>query len=279
MMTLRELRLSVIQSLSPVYGDQEARALARLLLYAIEPDELSDQQCLMIQDRVGQLLRGIPAQYVLGHTIFYGYAFNTDPRALIPRPETEELVRTALELYPDNGKPITVLDIGTGTGCIPVTLKLQRPLWQITSVDISADALALAAENATRHKTAIQFLQLDFLDPTDRARLGQYDLIISNPPYIPEREKKLMSSAVLDHEPSIALFVNDEDPLIFYRTIADFAQAHTRAEAGILLEMNEFLAAETAQLFAAFCSDKPEIIHDMQQKPRILWAKKRKIPQ
>jgi release factor glutamine methyltransferase len=279
MMTLRELRLSVVQSLSPVYGDQEARALARLLLYAIEPDELSDQQCLLVQDRVGQLLRGIPAQYVLGHTIFYGHTFDTDPRALIPRPETEELVRTALELYPDNRKTMAVLDIGTGTGCIPITLKIQRPHWQITSVDISAEALSLAAENATRHKTDIHCLQLDFLDATDRARLGQYDLIISNPPYIPEREKKLMSSAVLDYEPSLALFVKDEDPLIFYRTIADFAQTHTRAEAGILLEMNEFLAEETAQLFAAYCGEKPEIIRDMQQKPRILWAKKRKIPQ
>lgn len=279
MMSLRELRVYVIQSLSPMFGDREARALARLLLFAIEPEVLSEELILQVKDRVGQLLYGIPVQFVLGHTVFYGLTFKTDPRALIPRPETEELVRTALELFPDNGSVLSVLDIGTGSGCIPITLKIKRPYWQITSVDISAEALALAAENASSHNTKINFLQLDFLNREDHARLGQYDLIISNPPYIPEREKKFMSPAVLDYEPSLALFVTDEDPLIFYRSIADFATEHTTAEAGILLEMNEFLSAETAQLFAAFCSDKPEIIHDMQQKPRILWAKKRKIPQ
>jgi release factor glutamine methyltransferase len=279
MMNSAQARHDVVEALLPAFGEQEAKAMARLLLFDMGQHPLHPEQMARLQTQLEQLLEGRPIQYVLGHTVFYGYQFRTDQRALIPRPETEELVRVALEFFPDQRLPLSVLDIGTGSACIPITLKLKRPHWNLTSVDLSHDALALAAENAALHQVDIQFNNVDILDPLSSAKLGQYDLIIANPPYIPEREKKLMSSSVLNYEPSLALFVPDEDPLIFYRAIADFALNHSSGGTGILLELNEFLAEETSQLFADKCGENPEIHLDMQQKPRILWVRNCKIPQ
>ena len=181
----------------------------------LDRDEVASDVCDRLLKEAHRLADGEPLQYVTGRAYFHGNDFYVAPGVLIPRPETEELVDLVLE----KGRGKRVLDIGTGSGCIAISLKLSNADLDVTSVDVSADALVIAQKNASILEAGVTFMQQDILDMN--ANIGQYDIVVSNPPYICDKEKADMKANVLNHEPHIALFVPDSDPLLFYRTIAE----------------------------------------------------------
>lgn len=193
-----------------------------------------------------QLKEAKPIQYVLGETEFYGMRFFVNSHVLIPRPETEELIEWILEETPD--EPIQILDVGTGSGCIPVVLKSRLPKAEISGLDFSEAALEVAKTNAEYHNLQVNFLEFDFLKG-DFNSLPKADLIVSNPPYIAESEAAKIDENVIKHEPAEALFVSDEDPLLFYRRIIEFSKTHLNPGGKIYVEINQHLAAETENLF------------------------------
>lgn len=187
-----------------------------------------------------------PVQYVVGESEFFGKKFFVNENVLIPRPETEELIEWILNDNPNfEGK---ILDVGSGSGCIPVVLKSQFPQAGVFSIDLSKGAIEIAKSNAEYHQTPIQFLEMDFLDDSNWNKLPRFDIIVSNPPYIVESEKSDMKENVLKYEPKTALFVPDNDPLIFYRKIADFASTHLNPGGKIYVEINQNLGEETKEL-------------------------------
>lgn len=203
----------------------------------------------LIQNSLLELLQHKPVQYVLGEAWFYRMKLKVNEHVLIPRPETEELVE---QLIKDRKSKLTdpaILDIGTGSGCIPIAIKKNLPASKVTSVDVSKDALALAKENDALYNTHINFIELDFLDEANWNSLGMFDMIISNPPYIPVNEKEKLEKHVSDFEPHLALFVPDNSPLIFYEKIGAFGKSHLLPNGKIYLETHEGYAKETAALF------------------------------
>lgn len=226
-----------------------------------------------------RLLQSEPVQYVCGLAYFYGFPFRVNPAVLIPRPETEELVYKALDFlsaFPaGSNHDISVLDIGTGSGCIPITLAKKRPDIKFTAIDKSAQALEIARENADRLNARVDFRRIDFLDEASWKDMGSFHLIISNPPYIPRRERHLVPDNVQRYEPLIALFVSDEDPLIFYRKMADFSRDHLRVGGALLLEVNQYLANEVVELFAAYPHLREVTLwQDMSGNDRMVFARK-----
>ncbi len=278
-MTCLEARCLLIDQLTPLYGDREARNIARIVLEELlqkRPVPLAAAIDAALQHRLRQnlerLLFGEPVQYVTGHAWFYGLRFLTDPRALIPRPETEELVRRVLETCRAEA-PMRVLDIGTGSGCIAVTLKKNRPSWEVFALDISAEALELAQQNATSNQCAIHAIRQDILEVKHWLRWGRFDLIVSNPPYIPHSEQRLMPAQVLEYEPASALFVPDDDPLLFYEAIAGFAHAALDPAGYLFLEVNAFRAGEVARLMEHAGLVEVAIEPDMQGRQRMVSAR------
>lgn len=203
----------------------------------------------LIQEALQELLTHKPVQYVLGEAWFYHMKLKVNEHVLIPRPETEELVE---QLIKDRKSKLTdpaILDIGTGSGCIPIAIKKHLPAAIITSIDVSEKAIELAKENAALHNAHINFIQLDFLDESKRNGLPMFDIIISNPPYIPFNEKEKLDRNVTAFEPHLALFVPDDSPLIFYQEIALFGKNNLLPNGKIYLETHEKLAKEVAALF------------------------------
>ena len=280
-MKYRELKAYMIEKIVSIYGEREAINIVEIALAdifglsAINVD--AKQVDLLDIDRViDRLLRHEPIQYITGKTNFYGYDFAVNPSVLIPRPETEELVHWVLSDHRPERKLIDVLDIGTGSGCIPITLKKKRPNWRVTSVDKSVDALNAAQINAQNLDCEVIFYEMDFLSSETRSTLGLYDLIISNPPYIAQAEFDQMSQNVKDYEPLMALVPQEgNDPLIFYRQIADFCLSRLKPNGAVYLELNEFLAEDIKQIYSDVNWVKEvEIRHDMQGKKRMLKATK-----
>ncbi|MBL0181627.1 MAG: peptide chain release factor N(5)-glutamine methyltransferase [Chitinophagaceae bacterium] len=203
----------------------------------------------LIQEAMQELLTHKPVQYVLGEAWFYHMKLKVNEHVLIPRPETEELVE---QLIKDRKSKLTdpaILDIGTGSGCVPIAIKKHLPAAIITSIDVSEKAIELAKENAALHNAHINFIQLDFLDESKRNGLPMFDIIISNPPYIPFNEKEKLDRNVTAFEPHLALFVPDDSPLIFYQEIALFGKNNLLPNGKIYLETHEKLAKEVAALF------------------------------
>lgn len=203
----------------------------------------------LIQEALQELLTHKPVQYVLGEAWFYHMKLKVNEHVLIPRPETEELVE---QLIKDRKSKLTdpaILDIGTGSGCVPIAIKKHLPAAIITSIDVSEKAIELAKENAALHNAHINFIQLDFLDESKRNGLPMFDIIISNPPYIPFNEKEKLDRNVTAFEPHLALFVPDDSPLIFYQEIALFGKNNLLPNGKIYLETHEKLAKEVAALF------------------------------
>lgn len=203
----------------------------------------------LVQHALNELLQHKPVQYVLGEAWFYHLKLKVNEHVLIPRPETEELVE---QLITDRRSKLTdpvILDIGTGSGCIPIAIKKNLPASIVTAIDVSSDALALAMENAAMYNTHIAFKEVDFLDESTWPQLPVCDIIISNPPYIPLDEKEKMARNVTEFEPHLALFVPQGSPLIFYGKIAAFSKDHLKANGKIYLETHENLAHEVASLF------------------------------
>ena len=203
----------------------------------------------LIQNTLQQLLLHKPIQYVLGEAWFYRMKIKVNEHVLIPRPETEELVE---QLIKDRKSKLTdpaILDIGTGSGCIPIAIKKNLPASKLSAIDISREALSVAKENAALHNAHISFNELDFLDEETWSSLAMYDIIISNPPYIPINEKEKLDKNVTAFEPHLALFVADKSPLIFYEKIAAFGREHLLPNGKIYVETHEEFAKETAALF------------------------------
>ena len=223
-----------------------------------------------------RLENGEPIQYITGFAWFYGLKLKVNPTVLIPRPETEELVEWVLQTV-SKQKGVKILDIGTGSGCIPVTLKVKNPSLQVSAVDISEGALITASRNAFRHNVDIDFKRLDILDETTWSELEQFDIIISNPPYIPTKEKIVMERNVLAFEPELALFVEDDNALIFYEKIAKFAQKHVYTEGSLsqlFFECNQYNALEVAQLLQKMDFKDVELRKDMSGNDRMIRAQK-----
>lgn len=272
--------------LAQVYGDEgEGRSVARIVLEDalnlfppyLDNRLLDPQQ----QERYAQislrLLRGEPVQYVLGEADFYGLKFKVGPGVLIPRPETEELVYAAVQwLQSRKNEPgkARVLDIGTGSGCIAVTLKTKCPWISCTAIDLSAGALDFATKNAERHHAEIQFIQLNFLDERNWDALPEFDLILSNPPYIPESERSDLALRVREYEPDLALFVPDSEPLRFYRALSAFAAKKLAPNGALAAECHAGFAKEAEQLWKASGWPKVRLEHDLSGRPRMLWAGK-----
>lgn len=210
---------------------------------------ISPETNYLLQKTLQELLLHKPVQYILGETWFYNLRLKVNEHVLIPRPETEELVE---QLIKDRKSKLTdpaILDIGTGSGCIPIAIKKNLPASVVSSVDISKEALALATENAAIHHTPINFIEMDFLDESTWPSLPLFDIIISNPPYIPLQEKEKLGKNVTDFEPHLALFVPSSSPLIFYEKIATFGLTHLLPNGKLYLETHEDCAEETASLF------------------------------
>ena len=267
--------------LTPRYGHSEARSIARIVfedafdtkLYfekVFSPDE--EGRFSVVRDR---LLRGEPVQYVVGQAAFFGQMFRVGPAVLIPRQETEELVDWALQIL-KNGHSASpkILDIGTGSGCIPIILKQKCPQAEISATDISHDALEVATENARLHDVSVYFQANNILDRDGWATFPMFDLIVSNPPYIPRSEAELMPDWVKDHEPHLALFVLDEQPLLFYETIADFALEKLQPGGTLLFECNEFNAKKVHHLLFEKGFSGVELRHDLFGKPRMVGGRR-----
>ena len=237
-----------------------------------ENEELSTDQLFLLKNYLEQLQKNTPIQYVLGEAWFYKRKFFVNNTVLIPRPETEELVEWIIEEIKKNPALSSILDIGTGSGCIPVSLKKELPLCRICAIDVSEEALKVAQKNSTQHNTVIQFSKIDFIDQDQWKKLSVYDIIISNPPYIPDGEKAMLNKNVTDFEPSVALFVEDNNPFIFYTKIARFAQDHLSKDGKIFVEVHEEYGEQVKNIFEE--NDLKAVVKkDIYGKQRMVMAK------
>lgn len=278
-MTLQEKARAVVHRLEPLMGIGEARATVRIILehiYGWKPvdiairldNEISDFRSRQIDDIVDRLALGEPLQYILGSARFYGLDFSVTPDVLIPRPETEEMVDAILRV--NTASDLRVLDIGTGSGCVAIALARNLRFPVITAIDVSEKALKVAAANAAALRTNIRFEHADvrtYNPPAD-----SFDIIVSNPPYVAESERDLMEARVVAHEPGLALFVPDSDPLLFYRPIAALAARALVPGGRLYLEINPRFAADVARLAADAGLCDVEIIRDIHGRNRFVCA-------
>ena len=213
-----------------------------------------------------------PIQYIVGHTEFYGLTFKVNKHTLIPRPETEQLVDWIISNHKDQGSGLEILDIGTGSGCIAIALAKNLSKASISGLDISEKALEVAQENAIKNQVLVSFCQKDILQTT--ALEKKYDVVVSNPPYVRQLEKKAMSANVLDYEPGGALFVPNEDPLLFYRKIAQLALVSLQEKGWLYFEINEYLSNEMDALLNEIGFVNIEIKKDFRAVPRMIKCQK-----
>ena len=275
-----ELQQHYQKQLRPVVGSREAAAMTRLVLEDVfgyrsgqRPRLLSPDEEVLSWATLNRLLAGEPVQYVTGIADFYGLQLQVTPDVLIPRPETEELVEWILEEQ-SGGRALRVIDLGTGSGCIALALKARRPEWAVTGVDISAAALGVARRNAEKAGLQLKFQEVDLLRTTILPG-APYDLIVSNPPYIPPSERDRMGSSTLTHEPDLALFVPEQAPLLFYRRILDLSLHGLRPGGVIYVETNEYNNEEVARLFRGEAdTHQVQRRQDLQKK----WRMVRRTP-
>ena len=235
---------------------------------------LADEERSLFDGALHQLEKFVPIQYILGETEFYGLHFKVGPGVLIPRPETEELVDLIIKQAPIG--EISILDIGTGSGCIAVSLAKFLPQAKVTALDISKDALAIARQNAAQNRVEVSYVEKDILT-TDT--LHQYfDIIVSNPPYVLNTEKQKMQPNVLEYEPHTALFVPDNDPLLFYRKIAQLAQKHLNPNGKLYFEINETFGNETVELLESLGFKNVLLKKDFFGKDRVVVAEVQSTP-
>ena len=279
---VRDCRKYYASELEKIYGSDEANALIMILLehyfgidrvkIALDPElRLSESELLTLHFAVKELLKNKPVQYILGETEFCGMRFFVDENVLIPRPETEELVNQLVSCSVNHNPSFRILDIGTGSGCIAISLAKLLKNSVVTAVDVSEKALEVAKKNAETNGVNVNFIKDDILNPKNPELLdNQFDIIVSNPPYVCESEKTEMRANVLDYEPSSALFVSDTDPLIFYRKILEFAQETLTPDGEVWFEINEKLGTEMKNLCIEKGFENVEIIKDFRERDRIL---------
>lgn len=265
------------EQLKTVFSDEEIRFQLYWLLESItdipssqiamhNDDRLSESQLLTLHFGVKDLLKNKPIQQIVGEVEFGDIQLHVDEHVLIPRPETEELVSL---IQTNSFRPHSILDIGTGSGAIGVSLQKYFKS-ETTAFEVDKQALSVAITNATRNSTAVGFVKMDFLDKDSWSHIPRgYDMIVSNPPYVREQEKTMMHKNVLEFEPHLALFVSDDKPLVFYQAILEFAQLKMLLGGHIWLEINEYLANETANIFRDFYTHV-EIVKDFRDKDRFI---------
>ncbi|MBU1013885.1 MAG: peptide chain release factor N(5)-glutamine methyltransferase [Bacteroidetes bacterium] len=235
---------------------------------------LSESELLTVHFAVKELLLNKPLQYVIGETEFLDLRIKVNEHVLIPRPETEELVQLICKReFPKNGV-LHILDVGCGSGCIGIALKKNLGSSDVYGLDISENALKLAKENSELNDADLHFILCDILDETKWDDLGTYEMVVSNPPYIRESEKELMRENVLEFEPLHALFVKDDDPLLFYRKIALFCEKHLTKNGILYFEINEALGKETKEMLALMIFKSIEIYKDINGKDRFIRAER-----
>jgi release factor glutamine methyltransferase len=262
-MTFEVAEHSLKTALEAIYDNREAAAIAAMVMefvtgksimdrWLIKNELLADHLVDRLQNYSNELVTGKPVQYVIGEAWFAGLCLEVTPDTLIPRPETEELVNWCASWAATHLKEkatISIIEVGTGTGCISIALQKKLPFAKITALDISDAAIKVATNNAATYKAPITFKTLDFLDETCWLELGTYDIIISNPPYIAEIEKENMAKHVIDFEPHTALFVESNNPLIFYKSLANFGNNHLNNDGALFVEINQALGMQTQDVF------------------------------
>lgn len=283
-MLLKSLISKGVETVSAAYPEREAREMVYSFLedlvgakrhtHIVEPEyEVADEAAEVAMSGFERMASGEPLQYVTGYADFYGRRFHVTPDVLIPRPETEILCREVLL-----SSRTSIVDLCTGSGCIAWTLALEIPGAEITAVDISEGALSVASsqdfseEAASTGAVSPKFIKADVLaDVPDSLRAGEgFDILVSNPPYVMDKEKALMRTNVLDHEPHLALFVSDDDPLVFYRAVSRWAQALLRPGGFGIVEINEALGPETAAVFEADGFVDVKVIKDLSDRDRFV---------
>jgi len=276
--TIKDLRFYLSQELDPIYQEPELTAMTNIIIKTLlgttklHQIYLSDQTVTPNQAEWGikicsELKTGKPLQYILGETFFYDCRIRITSETLIPRPETEELVHYVIK--ENEGFTGNIIDFGTGSGCIAIALARNLPGSEITGIDISEEALEVAKENAVMNNVNVSFRKGDILNP-DISNLPEAEIIISNPPYVRDSEKKLMNRNVFDFEPHRALFVSDADPLIFYRSILGIARKILLPGGNIWFEINEAMGNSMVDLLRSFGYINIEVIKDINSKDRII---------
>jgi release factor glutamine methyltransferase len=274
---------STVLKLRELYPAEEARAMTDRLFKHYFGLSLAQRVLLgncetrvetiaLIEMALSKLMMHVPLQYVLGKVEFMDLEVDVNPSVLIPRPETEEMVSLILKPFlagqPSQG--LEILDIGTGSGCIAIALKRHLPESRVTAADISQAAIDVASLNASVNKVEVNFILTDILDRSQWPALPQFDLIVSNPPYVTHEEKLLMQPNVLEYEPHMALFVPDDDPLLFYRLIMELAKQKLRPEGSLWFEINEMFGKELKDLAFDQGFGEANIIFDFHGKSRFL---------
>jgi release factor glutamine methyltransferase len=279
-MTIAQAYNDLRTELKKVYDEREAENIADWVFENVtglkrwerrdNRNEISKNHLDKLNAYLKELLKHKPVQYVLNEAWFYKRKFFVDENVLIPRPETEELVEWIIESARDN-ENFEIIDIGTGSGCIPVSLKKELQNVNVTAIDISEKALHVAKKNAKELKAEINFKLIDFLSADDLSSLLKYDIIVSNPPYIPIAEKEILAKNVTEFEPGIALFVDNNNPYIFYEKIAEFSKSHLKEDGRIYVEVHEEYAKNVKHIFekAGFIST---IKKDIYGKERMVSA-------
>lgn len=269
--------------LKPVYEHREAVAITNWVLEELtglqkserlvhKEKALTAEQESLLKEYCAQLQGHKPLQYILGHTSFMKMDFFVNESVLIPRPETEELVDWIVQSIRDRNKKYHILDIGTGSGIIAVSIKKLLPLAEVQATDVSISALNIARKNAATNQTDIHFQQADILNENTWQAFTVFDIIVSNPPYVRLSEKNEMDNHVLNYEPHLALFVDDEDPLLFYDKIARFARMHLNDKGLLYFEINESLGDQTVQLLEQNGFSEVILKKDFQGKDRMVKA-------
>lgn len=280
-MKIKEYKVNFIESLLPFYDEMEAESFFYLILennhqlrridLALDADkEFSEEEISIWNAILDKLKIQIPIQYVLGTSHFYGLEFIVDENVLIPRPETEELVDWIVKLNSklSKKKNLKILDIGTGSGCIAISLAKNIINSEVFAIDVSENALAIAEKNAILNKVPVTFLHKNILETKDLSQ--KFDIIVSNPPYVRNLEKEEIKSNVLDNEPHLALFVPDNDPLIFYKKIAELAAANLNPNGQLFFEINQYLGKETQDLLASIGLKNIELRKDIYGNDRMI---------
>jgi release factor glutamine methyltransferase len=294
-----EAERQVARSLGEIYEEGEAKNIADLLMEHItsyskgerlvrKDDELTTLQEQELSEKLQRLMKHEPLQYVLNKSWFYGMELYVNASVLIPRPETEELVEwivndfkaSGLDVFSRNTSAadettlLKILDVGTGSGCIALALKKTMPRAEVWGCDVSEDALNVARRNGSGLDIRVDFQGLNFLDANQQKQLPTVNILVSNPPYIPFRDKDQMHRNVVEHEPHLALFVPDEDPLVFYRALAHFGKHRLYENGTIYLEIHEDLGQDIEQLFKEEGYRSVELKKDMQGKTRMVKVRK-----
>ncbi len=281
-MLIKDYRTHFIKVLTPRYDALEAESFFYLILetkfqmkridLALQPEIVFTETDVLYWDSiVEQLLQEIPIQYLLGTTSFFGMDFEVNTNVLIPRPETEELVAWILEKYSKNRHPISILDIGTGSGCIAIALAKNLPNAKVAALDVSELALKTAKQNADRNAVSVTFLQKNILETNNFEET--FDIIVSNPPYIRNSEKVEIKKNVLEHEPHLALFVDDNDALLFYRKIAVLAQKSLNKNGELYFEINQYLGKEMIALLEELGYKDIVLRQDIYGNDRMLYGR------